>query len=260
MSARTTVSLIVVIVMSGIITTLGIDASDTLSGSRVTFLASWFPQPVCSVGMVEVREVSPRFCIDAHEASPGPGCLVGNPSSLQGTFNNLAEPDCEPISEPEVMPWVFVTIEQARQLCARVGKRLPNMEEWYEAALGTADNLDTCNLVGDRERTGENTACRSGVGAYDMVGNVWEYVVASEILPPSGYVTATKNGTPYETGSAPQLAFNNDYVWSKETESPVLVRGGFYGAGEDGGIYSIQGTLTTDFSSAAIGFRCVKDL
>ncbi len=251
---------LVVGVVAVFLTALGIDASDTYRGSQETLLSQWLSVSSCEAGMTEVVSPSGRFCVDIYEASPGPGCLVGNPTSLQGTFNNLAEPDCEPVSEPGVMPWVFVTIEQARQLCARTGKRLPHMEEWYEAALGTADNQDVCNLVGDRARTGNSTLCRSGVGTYDMVGNVWEYVVAADALPPSGYVTATINGTPRETSSVPQLAFNNDYVWSKEAEAPVLVRGGFYGAGDDGGLYSIQGTLTSDFSSAAIGFRCVKDL
>ena len=61
--------------------------------------------------------------------------------------------------------------------------------------------------------------------------------------------------------TAPQLAFNNDYVWTKEmTNEPIVVRGGFYGGGEDAGLFAVQATLSGEFSSAAIGFRCVKDL
>jgi formylglycine-generating enzyme required for sulfatase activity len=134
---------------------------------------------------------------------------------------------------------------------------------WYEAALGTPDNLESCALSTVLQPTGTLPSCISGSGAYDMIGNVWEYVETPEgmQLPASGYVgMVNEAGIPIEVSMSPKIEYASDYVWSTEKRPFVVIRGGFYGAKEDGGLYSVQGTITPDFSSAAIGFRCVSTL
>ena len=39
-----------------------------------------------------------------------------------------------------------------------------------------------------------------------------------------------------------------------------MIRGGFYGSGEDAGIFAQNMSVALDSRTAGIGFRCVKDL
>src|SRR3989344_3194633 len=95
-----------------------------------------------------------------------------------------------PTSQPDSVkggnPWVNLSETQAMTLCAKNGKRLPTPGEWYRAALGTPDTITNRNaecaigLVGSGSAlpTGSRSGCVSSFGAYDMVGNVWEWVDA----------------------------------------------------------------------------------
>jgi formylglycine-generating enzyme required for sulfatase activity len=262
----TMVRLVVSILCVVIITALGVDAADTFDGSRTTLLASlWYgsDEVACGVGMKPVITLTGSFCIDVYEVSTHADCVVQNPTSLQGSANNLADPDCVPESVAGSLPWRFVTYDQAKQLCARAGKILPSAEIWYDAALGTPDIVSACVLDQALATTGSAPLCVSGSGAYDMIGNVWEYVTldGEQVLPESGYVAMVDEaGMPTESVSEPRAEYAHDYMWSTPKRPFVVVRGGFYGAKDDGGLYSVQGTLTRDFSSAAIGFRCARAL
>jgi formylglycine-generating enzyme required for sulfatase activity len=163
-----------------------------------------------------------------------------------------------------------VTINQARELCAKSGKRLPSQSEWYQAALGVSDPLEApvCNVdSGGTTETGSAEACVSGSGTYDMIGNVWEWVegsvtngtYAGRELPDTGYVFGTdEDGVALDTRDTQQPDFHNDYFWSNKEGSYVAIRGGYFGSDSDAGIYSIHADIEPTLSGAAIGFRCVK--
>jgi hypothetical protein len=261
---------VVVVVAIVVLTSFTIDATDTLRGSQtaLSILAERVAAPTCPADMRLVDTGDYAFCIDTYEAGVGSSCLVSDPGSPSETALNAVDADCFVTAEVGVVPWRFVTYVQAEQLCARAGKRLPTAGEWYQAALGTVDGLQ-CNAAGGLANTGEFEGCMSGVGAFDMVGNVWEFVygevVSGEfdgaVLPSSGYVLDINGaGIATQTTTTPPQLFNDDYFWSDVQGSTVLLRGGYYGSERDGGLYSTQATVDRNFASGAVGFRCAKSL
>ena len=70
-----------VIVGALIITALGIDAADTLQGSRNTLLgqlASSGESGGCPAGMIKVSAATTFTCVDLYEAAPSNDCSVRN--------------------------------------------------------------------------------------------------------------------------------------------------------------------------------------
>src|SRR5205085_2914595 len=90
--------------------------------------------------------------------------------------------DVYAVSIPGVLPAGFLSWFQALAAARNSFKRLPTNAEWQAAALGTPDpgsdnGLTDCNTTTDAlSLTGARSNCVSDVGAFDMVGNVWEWV------------------------------------------------------------------------------------
>lgn len=254
------------------LTTVSIDATDALRGSNsaLSIFATQVMQDTCPDGMVEVTTLSPPVCVDVFEASVGDHCPVPDPTALRDTAINVNDQDCRPESQAGKSPWVFVARHQAESLCAKAGKRLATPHEWYAASLGSMDRPGLCTVDSTRPAlTGSRPDCRSSIGAYDMIGNVWELVAAEVVdgyyadrtLPREGYVAAVDGlGLPSRSTTSPQVAYNADYMWSTATGTYSLMRGGFYGSQSDAGIYTVHAAIDPTFSSAAIGFRCARDL
>ena len=254
-----------------ILSTLGIQASDELSGvaSRLSGLVIESETSLCSEYAVPILFGTHTICMDTYEASPAKDCVYTAVGSELQTQTNLTVGDCSAVSAPNVMPWSFVTYTQAEQLCARSGKRLPTSEEWYKVALGTAD-VAAC-FAGSAEKaslTG-SVSCVTPTMVYDMVGNVWEWtadtitngVYKERTLPDSGYVDLVdSNGVVVESAARPSQSFGEDYAWVNKSGVRGVLRGGFYGSSKDGGIFSQNLSVELDFASAGIGFRCVEDL
>ncbi len=252
-----------------LLTSFTIDATDTLSGSQtaLSIFAKKIAKEGCEKDMILVEGIDNSFCIDKYEASPSTDCIFPNPASIVETTHNIAAGECFPISVSNQLPWTFLAKPQAEQLCAKVQKSLPTAKEWYQASVGTPDNQEICNLNGANRKTGTSEKCLSGVGAFDMIGNVWE-IVADEVvgnkyndreLPPEGYVNMIDvDGVAQNTTSTPNPVYNNDYFWVEENGNFSILKGGYYGSRQDGGIYSTYAKTSQDFASAAIGFRCVK--
>lgn len=260
---------VMVIVGAIVITALGIDAADTLTGSRSTLLSQVIRSNggSCPSGMIEVTTIPGIRCVDVYEASPHRDCPEHTPSQMLATQKNIERPECTPISITGALPWRFITRDQALQMCARVGKRLPSSEEWYSLALGMTTDATSCNLMSKSiAETGSYTVCQTPHGAYDVVGNVWEWVRDDVIdgtyngraLPPSGYVTQVDSGgVATAVGSSSDPLFNDDYFWSREDGAYGIIRGGYYDSGTDGGTYSVHTATIPTTASAGIGFRCV---
>jgi len=85
--------------------------------------------------------------------------------------------DVYALSIPGVLPARFLSWFQAAAAARNAFKRLPTNQEWQVAALGTRrGNCNTHDQVPGVAPTGSRVACVSDVGAFDMVGNVWEWV------------------------------------------------------------------------------------
>lgn len=258
-----------VLLVSVIITTLAIDASDTLSGKGGTLLASLsgIENSVCPNGMIEMESVLTFTCVDEFEASASSDCLYENPSNQFDTEANLKQADCRAVSLPEKNMWRNITREQAMVMCTRSGKRLPDANEWYQFALGTPP--EKCNINNNGiKKSNSQTECVSASGVKDTVGNVWEWVSTDVIngvykgrnLPESGYVKQVDSeGVAIITSiNEPDDLFDQDYFWSDKEGVYAMIRGGFYGSRSDAGVYSIHAETSPTLSGQAIGFRCVK--
>jgi formylglycine-generating enzyme required for sulfatase activity len=259
-----------------ILTSVSLDAALSPSGisqSALGILASRAnPGSECPEGMSQTSVGGHTLCVDQYETSAGEDCEYAVVKNQIESMANIEARSCLPVSQPDRAPWTFVTYHQARELCAKAGKRLPGNEEWYELALGTPDGTPApCHTEGNTPRsTGATPLCVTPRAVHDAIGNVWEWVDGSVTdgvyndrpLPESGYVTsADAAGVPDETNEkSADAGFHEDYFWSEETGEFGMIRGGYFGSGSDAGLYSIQAKTPRSFSGNAIGFRCVKDL
>jgi len=259
-----------IIVGALIITALGIDAADTITGSRGTLLSQVIGEKTgaCPKGMVEVQNLPTLSCVDTYEVSTGATCPVSEPENMLSSLKNIETQACVPETKVDATPWRYITRDQAMQACARVGKRLPTSEEWYQLSLGMVGINESCNISSKNvSRTGAFSTCVSPHGAYDMVGNVWEWVSDDVIdgsykehtLPVSGYVAQVdETGMATVSSGEAQELFGNDYFWSRDSGAYGIIRGGYYDSGTDAGIYVVHADTLPTAASAGIGFRCVK--
>jgi formylglycine-generating enzyme required for sulfatase activity len=163
--------------------------------------------------------------------------------------------DIYAVSLPGVTPSAHITWFQAQEACANAGKRLPTSAEWQVGANGTPDpgpdnGTTDCNTAsGDLSPTGARSSCVSARGAFDMVGNLAEWVA---------------DWVPQSTMCPGWASFSNDDMClagaSTTQNSPgALLRGGAFAA--LGG--PLAGPLAVrdfpPFSAASFrGFRCAR--
>jgi hypothetical protein len=259
--------IVLVVLATVLLTTLGVGAADTWHGGSNSLLGQLIgatDPSACPSGMVKIETARTFSCVDIYEASPAENCLIHEPTSAEGTISDVADPDCKPVTTAEVKPWRFITREQAMTMCAKAGKRLPNAAEWYEASLGT--RIDHCNVrSGNVKNTGNDDICSAASGVKDAVGNVWEWVsddvlsgqYNGRVLPEAGYVVQVDNGGVATVTSQNSASTTEGYLWSDTNGSYGMMRGGFYSSQSDAGIYTVHAATTPNFSGAAIGFRCV---
>ena len=155
-------------------------------------------------------------------------------------------------SVPGVLPSTCVSWFQAEQACALSGKRLVTNQEWQRAAAGTPDDGSTCNTDNGMaplpNTTGSSPACVSNWGAFDMVGNVWEYVGDWQ-----EQATSQLNW--------PSADFADDFsaVGGNGLGRPgAVVRGGYWHMGANAGIFAIDALHAPSEAPPAVGFRCAR--
>jgi hypothetical protein len=159
-----------------------------------------------------------------------------------------------------VTPSSFLTWFQAAAAARNSGKRLPTNQEWQAAALGTPDpgvsaaGSADCNTkngggigVDAVSLTGSRSNCVSDVGAFDMVGNLWEWVA---------------EWVPLSTNCVPALFAGdlNCLAGANTTHGPgALIRGGFFDNGGTGaGVFAVFGDSTPLRADDGIGFRAAR--
>jgi formylglycine-generating enzyme required for sulfatase activity len=180
---------------------------------------------------------------------------------------------------PGVLPSSCVTWFQAEQACRLVGKRLLTNREWQAVAAGTPDPGDaddgatTCNTKSDAPSlTGSRSACRSSWGAFDMAGNVWEWVadwmdlaqgeVCGTFGPEYGDdLSCTGPNTPQPSATAGAAAVGPRAPREMPGIHPTLpggvIRGGNFAVGTRNGIFAIYAGGPPSSRSRSTGFRCV---
>jgi len=158
------------------------------------------------------------------------------------------------VSLPSEIPSSHITWFQAQEACANSGKRLPTSAEWQMGANGTPDpgpddGTTDCNSGSDFvSATGSRSACVSARGAYDMVGNLEEWVA---------------DWVPLSAGCSGWGGFSDDRMClsgaSEATGGPgALIRGGSFVDGANAGPLSILGAIRTITTFSFIGFRCAR--
>jgi hypothetical protein len=148
------------------------------------------------------------------------------------------------VSIPGVLPSAHLTWFQAAAACRNAGKRLLTNAEWQRAALGTPDGTPCIVSAGGAGATG-TPGCVSDTGAFDMVGNVWEWVE-------DWGAPATTCTTPlFGTGD-----FNCLAGASPAYGPAALIRGGNFFNGTDAGVFAVRGFAQLSDALSSIGFRC----
>jgi hypothetical protein len=208
-----------------------------------------------------------------------PPCLA---ASVQVGINGVDYTDAEckfngggcknvfALSIPGVIPARSINYFIAAAACRNSGKRLPSNAEWQSAALGTPDPwpqddpTNQCNLnTGLISLTGARSTCVSDVGAYDMVGNVIEFVADWGALATTGtnwdVFILGFGGDISNIGGPP-----NGTIYGLPG---TTLRGGSFanvpnsgGTGERAGVYAIDqnGAPNSIGDATGAGFRCAK--
>jgi len=156
-----------------------------------------------------------------------------------------------------VTPSAYATWFQAQAACKNARKRLPSNAEWQAAVTGTPDpgpdnGTTDCNTssVPTSVPTGSRASCVSADGAFDMVGNLYEWV-ADWIPRSTGCDTWSASVSP--TGDYQCLA------GAATTGEPgTLLRGGCFLIGSNAGPLAINGSLQPSYTSIYFGFRCAR--
>ena len=221
------------------------------------------PTSGCPAGMVEVqgdfcpfvvqrclRWLDPDTKMRCAEFAPTGECQV------RTRHRHFCIDQYEYPNSPGAMPSVMVTWNQAREACSAEGKRLCGEQEWTLACegperlpypYGRVRDADACNIdrphpnlderlltdprtrdaelarLDQRQASGAHEACISPFGAFDMTGNVDEWVV-------------NETGRPYNSG----------------------LKGGYWGRVRDR-CRPMTIAHHENFAFYQIGFRCCSD-
>jgi formylglycine-generating enzyme required for sulfatase activity len=151
------------------------------------------------------------------------------------------------VSLPGVRPARAISWLQAQQACKNARKRLPTNAEWQAAVAGTPDpgpdnGTTDCNTNSAVApvATGSRSSCKSADEAFDMVGNMYEWV--ADWVPPvvsphgsnfcgswgAGVSPTDDDLCPYTTGGtdAPAALQRGGAFWYVSSAGPLALETG----------------------------------
>ncbi|HEU5179215.1 MAG TPA: SUMF1/EgtB/PvdO family nonheme iron enzyme [Candidatus Polarisedimenticolia bacterium] len=160
------------------------------------------------------------------------------------------------VSLPSEIPAANITWFQALEACANAGKRLPTSAEWQMGVTGTPDpgpdnGTTDCNTAsgGPVSLTGARDGCVSARGAFDMVGNLAEWV--------ADWVPAPTNCVGWASFSDDDMCLAGASTTSNFPGA--LTRGGAFVSlgGRLAGPFAVH-PFSPFHASGFIGFRCAR--
>ena len=165
--------------------------------------------------------------------------------------------DIYAVSLPGVPPSANLTWFQSQAACENARKRLPSNAEWQAAVIGTPDpgpdnGTTDCNTASTfaAVSTGARSACVSSRGAFDMVGNLNEWVAD---WVPRSTACGTWSGGVSPTGDDQCLGGA-----ATTGELGALLRGGSFFYGTGAGPLAVSGGTEPSFATDFFGFRCAR--
>ncbi|MCC6846874.1 MAG: SUMF1/EgtB/PvdO family nonheme iron enzyme [Deltaproteobacteria bacterium] len=155
-----------------------------------------------------------------------------------------------------VPPSSRLTWFQAQAACENAAKRLPSNAEWQAAVTGTPDpgpddGVSDCNTGSTLAvaLTGSRAGCVSTRGAFDMVGNLSEWV--------ADWGPRTTGCTSWSVTVSP-TGDHQCFLGAADTGDPgALVRGGYFEHHTGAGPLTVFSDRPSD-SNIATGFRCAR--
>jgi formylglycine-generating enzyme required for sulfatase activity len=162
--------------------------------------------------------------------------------------------DIYAVSLALVIPAANITWFQAQEACANSGKRLPTSAEWQIGATGTPDagpdnQTTNCNSnTGSVTLTGTRKDCESARGAFDMIGNLDEWVA---------------EWVPLSTGCSTWGGLSDDLMClfgatTTGVGPGALLRGGDFRNRTAAGPLAVVGSGGPFNARPFIGFRCAR--
>jgi len=202
--------------------------------------------------------ISPSSTSTCTPSEPGKDCSTCDAPVFPDTFpaNGQWTQPLYAVSVAGIQPTGCVSWFQAAQACRLSGKRLLTNLEWQDAAAGTPDTVggadngsSDCNInSGHAVHAGSRSNCKSSWGAFDMIGNVDEWVA---------------EWVPYATGCPGWGSFSDDFMcFSGANDTALgpaaLTRGGSFVFGARSGVFAIFGGDLPYAKEGKVGFRCVR--
>jgi len=228
------------------------------------------------------------FCIDKYEAYNAGGTVV-NDTCINGSQAEVDANTTSAIagSASGKTPLVNVNWCTAKKACQNAGKHLCTNPEWFQACnyKGSQWNITAeeenetmaCNTsiaVGagckaiNPWTTGCSTTCVTREGAYDMIGNVSEWVDKVVTAEPTnglgnGYITGYDIGASMPSAVG---AYNPNNAWAGDYYAQYLGTGnayaghrsGYWNSGSGSGCFYLYFNTYTSITQELLGFRCCK--
>ena len=167
------------------------------------------------------------------------------------------------VSIAGVQPSRCITWFQANQACLLSGKRLLTNREWQGAAAGTPDpgaaddGSTTCVTTGAQPAdTGSRSSCKSVWGAFDMIGNVDEWVAEWADRSVSCTSWPASFGSDFSCVGGPGTTGLPGEEGGTLSLPGAFSRGGSIFDGVDAGVFAVNSGNDPSQRSPVIGFRC----